>query len=65
MRLCKNFAINCVKNARTKKHFKFTEKTHAMKTREQRVYNVAFANTERFRRSTIPYLQRLLNKDSM
>ena len=36
-----------------------------MKTRQQTNFNVAFANTERLRKSIIPFLQRLLNEKQM
>ena len=61
--LCKKFAVSCVNNVRTRKHFQLSEKTHPMKTRRQVEFNVEFANTERFRKSTIPFLQRLLNEE--
>ena len=33
----------------------------SMKTRNQERFKVNFANRERYRKSTIPYLQRMLN----
>ena len=61
--LCKKFAVNCVTNERTKKHFKLNNKSHSMNTRTSEKYNVDFAHTEKFKKSTIPYLQRLLNEE--
>ena len=61
--LCKKFAGNCVTNVRTKKHFKLNSKSHSMSTRKGAKYNVDFAHTEKFKKSTIPYLQRLLNEE--
>ena len=36
---------------------------HIMRTRFSDRYKVNKANTERYRRSAVPYLQRLLNQD--
>ena len=36
-----------------------------MSVRNPQKYHVNKANTKRYRKSTIPYLQRLLNKDSL
>ena len=50
-------------NVRTKKHFQAKNKSHLMQTRTHAKYNVNFAYTEKFKKSTIPYLQRLLNDE--
>ena len=34
-----------------------------MKTREEEMFDVKFANTKRVKKSTIPYIQRMLNQD--
>ena len=36
-----------------------------MKQRKGRKYVQNYANTERYRKSSIPYMQRLLNEDNM
>ena len=63
--LCLNFAKKCLEseNERCNKIFKNREKIHKMKIRNQEYFAVNHAKTERLRKSTIPYLQRLLNSD--
>ena len=46
----------------TKHQFKRKETSHSMNTRNTEKYEVIHANTERLRNSTVPYIQRLLNK---
>ena len=46
----------------TKHLFKRKETSHSMNTRNTEKYEVIHANTERLRKSTVPYIQRLLNK---
>ena len=63
--LCLNFAKKCLEseNERCNKILKNREKIHKMKIRNQEYFAVNHAKTERLRKSTIPYLQRLLNSD--
>ena len=61
--LCKNFAEKCLKNDKVKDIFKPRIKNHIMKTREEEIFDVKFAHTERLKKSTIPYIQRMLNRD--
>ena len=61
--LCKNFAEKCLKNDKVKDIFKPRIKNHIMKTREEEIFDVKFAHTERLKKSTIPYIQRMLNQD--
>ena len=42
-----------------KKHF------HPMKIRNNEKFDVKFANTERLKKSSIPYMQRILNSENM
>ena len=46
----------------TKHLFKRKETLHSMNTRTTEKYEVIHANTERLRNSTVPYIQRLMNK---
>ena len=46
----------------TKHLFKRKETVHSKNTRNTEKYEVIHANTERLRKSTVPYIQRLLNK---
>ena len=43
--------------------FPLNENLHSMKTRNPKKYVVKKGNTERMRRSSVPFLQRLLNED--
>ena len=61
--LCLNFAKKCVDNPKTKHMFPYNNKKHNMKTRHNNKYEVEHANTERFRKSSIIYMQNLLNQD--
>ena len=50
-------------NANFAKLFPLTKANHVMNVRNPIKYHINKANTERYRRSTIPYLQRQLNRD--
>ena len=64
-KLSLKFAMICQNNPKTKELFPLKEQNHDMKTRNTEKYKVTFANTERLRRSAVPYLQNLLNKNEM
>ena len=51
--LCRNFAIKCTKNPRTKKMFPVNKKTHNMESRKPEKFKVLHANTSRFQKSSI------------
>ena len=57
------FVKNSLKNANFSKLFPLKKVNHVMNVRNPFKYHVNKANTERYRRSTIPYLQRQLNSD--
>ena len=59
--LCLKFAKNCVKNTNTKHMFPLRENHTEAETRFPEVYQVEHANTERFRKSPIIFMQNLLN----
>ena len=61
--LCLNFALKCVKNEKMKHMFPISEKTHIMPTRDENKYNVYHANTGRLQKSSIIYMQKLLNQN--
>ena len=58
------FVKNSLRNANFSKLFPLKKINHVMSVRNPLKYHINKANTERYKRSTIPYLQRLLNKDS-
>ena len=63
-RLCLKFAKNCLKNEKMKTLFPLASKRHNMDTRLKEKFKVHKAKTERYRRSSIPFLQNLLNQDA-
>ena len=58
------FAKNCLKNSNFSRLFPKNEVKHEMRKRNSFKFAVKRANTERLKRSSIPYMQRLLNTDS-
>ena len=61
--LCLKFAQKCTRNEKTQQMFPLNEKMHHMKTRNKEKYLVQFANTERLKKSSIIYMQKLLNQN--
>ena len=61
--LCLNFARKCVKNPKTKHMFPENIKKHNMQTRSGEKFKVYYANNERFKKSSIIYMQNLLNQE--
>ena len=59
------FAKNCLKNENFSKLFPLKRKNHAMNVRNPDKYVVKSANTERYKNSTIPFLQRQLNLENI
>ena len=59
--LCLNFALKTSKNPKMKKMFPLKDKHHDMQTRQPEKYVVQHANTERLKKSSIIYMQNLLN----
>ena len=57
--LCLEFAVSCTKQQSTKDLFPKNDQN----IRKKEKYFVKFANTERLKKSSIPYMQRLLNED--
>lgn len=63
-RLCLKFAKNCLKNEKLKRMFPLASKEHNMDTRLKEKFEVYKAKTERFRKSSIPFMQNLLNQEA-
>ena len=55
--------VKNLKNANFAKFFPLKKANHVMDVRNPIKYHINKANTERYRKSTIPYLQRQLNRD--
>ena len=58
------FAKNCLNNLNFSKLFPKNQLKHEMRKRNSYKYAVKKTNTERLRRSSIPHMQKLLNKDN-
>ena len=63
-RLCLRFAKKSLKVENFKHLFPLYEKQHDMMTRATMKYEVCKANSKRYQVSTIPHLQRLMNKEA-
>ena len=59
--ICEQFALNAISNPKIKKHFRNNNKSHVMNVRHSEKFNVDFAYSDRLQKSSIPYLQRILN----
>ena len=60
--LCENFATNTARHERLHTLFPHNYNNPLSKTRNPEKYHVNMALTERYKSSSIPYMQRLLNK---
>ena len=61
--ICLKFAKQCLRNEKLKDMFPRTQSDHKMDKRYKEKYVVKKAMTERFKRSAIPSMQRLLNNE--
>ena len=61
--LCLRFAKKCLKSQNFKTLFPLNKKLHKMSKRKQKRFFEVKAHTERYMKSSIPYMQKLLNKD--
>ena len=60
-KLIKAHGKKCLQLKQTMDLFPLNDKEHYMRTINTEKYKVLNANTERFRNSTVPYIQRVLN----
>ena len=63
-KLILKFGKQCIKLEQTKELFPLKTKIHGMNTRSSEVFEVFNAHTQRYRNSTVPYIQRILNKEN-
>ena len=63
--LCLSFAEKCVRNPKTQNMFPENKKIHSMETRNPEHYKVTKANTERFKKSAIIYMQNIFNESHL
>ncbi len=61
-KLCLKFAKQCLRHEKLKSMFPKKVENHPMEKRDCQKFVVTKAMTERYRRSSIPSMQRLLNK---
>ena len=61
--LCLKFAKKCLGSEKVKDMFQRKKSLHPMKKRKQEKFKQRRIKTERYRKSTIPYMINLLNKD--
>ena len=64
-RLALKFAKNGLKDSQFSKLFPLRESKHGMIARNSEKYHIKKSNTLRHKESSVPFLQRLLNKDSL
>ena len=60
-KMCLKFAKDCLKIDKLKQMFPLNTKDHDMDNRNTKKFKVNHAKTERYFKSSIPFLQRLLN----
>ena len=58
---CLDFALKCVKHPKMKNLFPMNQENSQHHLRQKEIFRVNFAHTTRYKNSTIPYCQRLLN----
>ena len=58
---CLDFALKCINHERNQRLFPLSEKSSKHYIRDKEIFHVNFARTEDYKKSTIPYCQRLLN----
>ena len=63
LELCLRFARNGIKQNKLNDLFPTNYKEHNMKTRIVKKYKVDFANTERYKKSSIVAMQNMLNQE--
>ena len=61
--ICLKFAKNCLRNERVRDMFPLNSQ-YQMKLRKSRKYKVNKNRTKRYQKSSIPYMQELLNNDA-
>ena len=63
-RICLRFAKNCLKDKKLKNLFPIRKSKHNMKKRKVKKFQTNKTNTKRYEKSSIPYMQKLLNKEN-
>ena len=63
-RICLRFAKNYLKDKKLKNLFPIRKSKHNMKKRKVKKFQTNKTNTKRYEKSSIPYMQKLLNKEN-
>ena len=63
-RVCLKFAKACTKNEAVKNIFSLNPVEYHLETRDREVFHVVMVRTERYRKSAVPYMMRLLNENT-
>ena len=58
---CLDFSLRCLKHPRNKNIFPLNSVTSDYKIREKEIFHVNFARTSTYKKSAIPFCQRMLN----
>ena len=59
---CLAFSLKCLKHPQLKRLFPRNENLHSLRNKDE--FKINFANTEKYRKSAIPYCQMLLNNQA-
>ena len=62
-KLCLKFAKKCLKIENLKKLFPYKKTKHDMKKRKYEKFFISNINTERYKRSAVPEMKRMLNEE--
>ena len=62
-KLCLSFAKKCLKNEKVKDMFPLHKSKHQMKKRKVKKIETKTRYTKRYKKSTLPYMRKLLNDD--
>ena len=61
--LCLKFAKNCLKNEKVKNMFPINKQNYRIETRKRNKFKIFKSKTERYDKSAVPYMRRILNED--
>ena len=61
--LCLKFAKKCLKNEKVKNMLPINEQKYRIETRKRNKFKIFKSNTNRYDKSAVPYMRRILNED--
>ena len=59
---CLNFSLKCIKHPKNQRLFPVNNRKFGQNQQTREAFQVNWARTDKYKNSTIPYCQRLLNK---